>query len=61
MDKTTVKCTEMDRDVGADILSKSRDRLVVVLDGTDIKLTLFKRGRVYVCSLRGFEYTSTGE
>ena len=61
--RTTVTRTDNDSIVGADVLEKSDRRLKVALDGTQITLTLRKdtpQKAVYVGSLHGLKFTSTG-
>lgn len=64
MDRTTVTCTDTDSIVGADILSQTDKRLEVAVDGTDFKLSMFKRTpseKLYIGNLGGLEFTSTGD
>ena len=63
MDKTIITCTDNGNSMGADILDKSDRRLTVALDGTTIKLVLFKdtpTQKVYVGKKDGLEFTSPG-
>ena len=43
-----------------DILNKNENILEVVLEGTTIKITLKKKGVIYVCSYKEMEFTSEG-
>lgn len=64
MDRTTVTCTDNDKTVGADILSKNDRHMKVALDGTELALELYKatpQAAVYVGHLHGMEFISTGE
>lgn len=64
MDRTTVTCTDTDMVVGADILDKTSRRLKVAVDGTQTSLTMTKSDpnkRLYIGTMAGFEFTSTGD
>ena len=64
MSKTIVKCIDTNKEVGADILSRSDKVLKVALDGTTLALTLYKRtagDKLYVGNSSGLEFSSTGE
>lgn len=64
MDRTTVTCTDTDMVVGADILDKTSRRLKVAVDGTQTSLTMTKNdpnNRLYIGTMAGFEFTSTGD
>lgn len=64
MDRTEVTCTDTDTTVGADILSKSDRVLKVVADGSTMSITLYKKtptSTLYIGSVAGMEFTSTGE
>ncbi len=64
MDRTTVTCTDTDKVVGADILDKTGRRLKVAVDGTQTSLTMTKsdpNNRLYIGTMAGFEFTSTGD
>lgn len=43
-----------------DILKKNDNFLEVVLEGTTIKITLKKKGEIYVGSFKDMEFTSQG-
>ena len=43
-----------------DILKKNDNFLEVVLEGTTIKITLKKKGEIYVGLFKGMEFTSQG-
>ena len=43
-----------------DILKKNDNFLEVVLEGTTIKITLKKKGEIYVGSFKDMEFTSKG-
>tara|TARA_B100000029_G_scaffold282546_1_gene276448 strand:+ start:9 stop:233 length:225 start_codon:yes stop_codon:yes gene_type:complete len=43
-----------------DILKKNDNFLEVVLEGTTIKITLKKKGEIYVCLFKDMEFTSQG-
>lgn len=63
MGKTTVKCIDTNKVIGADILSRNDRSLKVALDGTTLTLTLYKRtptDALYVGNASGLEFTSTG-
>lgn len=64
MDRTEVTCTDTGNTVGADILDRSSRRLKVAVDGTQTSLTMSKNDpndRLYIGSMAGFEFTSTGD
>lgn len=64
MDRTTITCTDTGNTVGADILDRSSRRLKVAVDGTQTSLTLTKNDpydRLYIGTMAGFEFTSTGD
>ena len=60
MRKTTIKNLETNIEKKCDILKKNDKILEVVIENTTIKLTLFKKNRLYICRFKDMEFVSNG-
>ena len=63
MDLVKLTCIETNRTLDASVLKKSDRCLEVVVEGTDTRVTLFKKSpdeRVYVGRMVGLEFISKG-
>ena len=63
MELVKLTCTENNQTLDASVLKKSDRFLEVVVEGTDSKVTLFKKSsaeRLYVGRMAGLEFVSTG-
>ena len=58
--KTTIKNLETDIEKKCDILKKNDKILEVVVENTTIKLTLFKKNKLYVGRFKDLEFVSNG-
>ena len=60
MRKTTIKSLETNIEKKCDILKKNDKILEVVIENTTIKLTLFKKNKLYVGRFKDLEFVSNG-
>ena len=60
MRKTTIKSLETNIEKKCDILKKNDKVLEVVIENTTIKLTLFKKNKLYVGRFKDMEFVSNG-
>ena len=60
MHKTTIKNLETNIQKKCDILKKNDKILEVVIENTTIKLTLFKKNKLYVGRFKDLEFVSNG-
>ena len=60
MHKTTIKNLETNIEKKCDILKKNDKILEVVIENTTIKLTLFKKNKLYVGRFKDMEFVSNG-
>ena len=60
MHKTTIKNLESNIEKKCDILKKNDKILEVVIENTTIKLTLFKKNKLYVGRFKDLEFVSNG-
>ena len=60
MFKTTIKNLETNIQKKCDILKKNDKILEVVIENTTIKLTLFKKNKLYVGRFKDMEFVSNG-
>ena len=60
MRKTTIKSLETNIEKKCDILKKNDKILEVVIENTTIKLTLFKKNKLYVGKFKNMEFVSNG-
>ena len=60
MRKTTIKNLETNIEKKCDILKKNDKILEVVIENTTIKLTLFKKNKLYVGRFKDMEFVSNG-
>ena len=60
MRKTTIKNLETNIEKKCDILKKNDKILEVVIENTTIKLTLFKKNKLYVGRFKDLEFVSNG-
>ena len=58
--KTTIKNLETNIQKKCDILKKNDKVLEVVIENTTIKLTLFKKNKLYVGRFKDLEFVSNG-
>ena len=61
MHKTTIKNLETNISKKCDILNKNDKKLELVIEGTTIRLTLFKKNNIYVGKYKEMEFISTGD
>ena len=60
MHKTTITNLETNIEKKCDILKKNDKILEVVIENTTIKLTLFKKNKLYVGRFKDLEFVSNG-
>ena len=60
MHKTTIRNLETNIEKKCDILNKNDKILEVVIENTTIKLTLFKKNKLYVGRFKDMEFVSNG-
>ena len=60
MHKTTIRNLETNIEKKCDILKKNDKVLEVVIENTTIKLTLFKKNKLYVGRFKDLEFVSNG-
>ena len=60
MHKTTIRNLETNIEKKCDILNKNDKILEVVIENTTIKLTLFKKNKLYVGRFKDLEFVSNG-
>ena len=60
MHKTTIKNLETNIQKKCDILKKNDKILEVVIENTTIKLTLFKKNKLYIGRFKDLEFISNG-
>ena len=60
MHKTTIKNLETNIEKKCDILKKNDKILEVVIENTTIKLTLFKKNKLYIGRFKDLEFVSNG-
>jgi len=60
MDRINITCTDTGKTVGADVLSRSNNRLEVAVDGSKMKITLHrnKATKPYVGTVGKMEFTA---
>ena len=60
MHKTTIRNLETNIEKKCDILKKNDKVLEVVIENTTIKLTLFKKNKLYIGRFKDLEFVSNG-